>query len=85
MIDLTAATLIAKKFVQDIYPSDTDFDVEEIETTEDQKFWIITIGMTGSAKTENPLFNLANKIRRYKSVQIDKENGKVISMKIRKV
>ncbi len=85
MIDLKTASGIAIEFVQKIYPENGDFKVEEIETTEDRKYWLITVGMYDYSDVKGTLAALVTKPRKYKSVQIDKENGEVISMKIRKI
>lgn len=85
MIDLKQASENALAFVEKIYPENGDFQVEEIETTEDGKYWLITIGMYDFKDVKGTLAALVTKPRKYKSVQIDKENGDVISMKIRKI
>jgi len=85
MIDLKTASKIAIEFVQSIYPDNTDLQVEEIETTEDGKYWLITIGMYDLTGIKGTLAALAPKPRKYKAVQINKEDGLVQSMKIRKV
>lgn len=85
MIDLKTAAAIAINFVQDIYPKNTDFQVEEIETTEDGKYWLLTVGMYDLTEVTNPLGALISKPRKYKAVQINKETGNIQSMKIRKV
>ena len=85
MIDLKTASKIAIEFVHSIYPDNSDFQVEEIETSEDGKYWLITIGMYDLTDVKGTLGALIAKPRKYKAVQINKENGDVRSMKIRKV
>ena len=55
MIDLKTAAATAIKFVQEIYPKNTDFQVEEVEVSEDEKYWLITIGMYDLTEITHPL------------------------------
>lgn len=67
-----------------------DLLLEEVEMSEDGKYWLITIGfdMPHSNQSKNVLMIVLNEhkyIRKYKIFKIDSKSGKVLSMKIREI
>ncbi len=68
-----------------------DLRLEEVELSEDKKYWLITLGFNHPINTpKNPLgipgINEIPKFEReYKIFKIDSETGQVQSMKIREV
>jgi len=60
-----------------------DLNLEEVELSEDEKFWLITLGFDRPIKTPN-LFEEKYK-RVYKLFKVNSETGAVEAMKIREV
>lgn len=60
-----------------------DLNLEEVELSEDEKFWLITLGFYRPIKTPN-LFEEKYK-RVYKLFKVNSETGAVEAMKIREV
>lgn len=78
------AGLIAKKYYEDISgKTDQKVVLEEVELSEDEKYWFITIGIYTS--TTSPIFLSQgfNERLDYKIFRIDSKTGSVISMKIK--
>ncbi|MDI9364634.1 MAG: hypothetical protein QM541_06765 [Flavobacterium sp.] len=90
MIDVKVAAKIAIEYAKSFYPDYTDFQVEEIEKSEDNRYWYITIGMDANTSfidnlPASSLFGTIAHKRIYKNMKIDIKTGETISMKIRKV
>lgn len=93
--DVKTAVDIANNYFQTLKPdiggNIQDIRLEEVEISEDEKMWFITLGYHDVSNTkENPLLatpidDWKNEKRIYKRIAIDAETGKVKSMKIRKV
>jgi len=80
MISSADAAGIAKRELPRLTEENiTDIRVEEIELSEDELYWYITLGY--SAKIEEPSF-FAEK---YKTFKIQSKDGAVVAMKMRKV
>lgn len=92
-IDVKSATNLAIEYFLDTYSKLITkgemggVRLEEIEKSEDEKYWYITVGYDDQPpKNLKSLADLVGRpIRRYKTITIDSKNGKVISMKIRQV
>ena len=92
MIDIKQAVHAAEKFFKELYDQETlkNFLVEEVELSEDEKDWVVTVGFDfGEAKAVEPaLFTSKSSTPRagrvYKEVQIDKETGEPKSIKTKK-
>ncbi|MEW6380787.1 MAG: hypothetical protein AB1611_14430 [bacterium] len=86
MIDVKTAANKAYEYFRDLY-ADKDFSavlLEEVELTDDQNFWLITLSYLMPAMDPPQLFGTAPK-RAYKIFTIDANTGKVKSMKIRTI
>jgi len=92
MIDVKEAAKSAAEYFANLYKPGTytDLQLEEVELTEDEKYWLITLSYGPGDPTQ--LGQLANILnlpssgpRKYKQFRIDAENGKVHAMTIRKV
>jgi hypothetical protein len=73
-----------------IDPTLKDIRLEEIEVSEDSKYWLITLSFTKpSDRTEIPLSVIASTLpkyqKEYKTFRVNGNTGKVESMKIRVV
>lgn len=98
-IDLKTAVSAATNYLeslQDIVGNLGGLRLEEVELSEDKKYWLITLGFDVSTKSRNPLginftpegslmreTNLLT--REYKLFKVNSETGEVEAMKIRKV
>lgn len=98
MIDVRKAVLAAQDYfnsVQDLMSQNGPLDIqdlrlEEIELSEDKKFWFVTIGYDlPKSAMRNPLLPEVVKMkeweRNYKIFKINADTGNVESMKIREV
>ena len=78
-LDAKQAAIAAR----DYYMSMSDFNpeditLEEVELSEDEKFWFITLGNIEYRKGLLPGYE-----RRYKIFKVNSDTGQVMSMKIR--
>ena len=83
MLDVKDAVNNAyKHFLKLIEEKESDIEplLEEVEFTEDQKYWLITLSFNNPSKG-----NLLNPYRDYKTITINSETGEFVSMKIRTV
>lgn len=95
MLSVKDAVQSAQNWVKELYPSTDlkDFRLEEVEASEDGRYWLITVGWAEPAYYRN-LNSLAAALaerqpqtypRIYKTLEVDAESGAVRSMKIREV
>ena len=91
-IDVRSAVYTAQNYIrsiQDLMGVIEDLRLEEVELSEDQLFWFVTLGYNRPVdKTHNFLADLvpSSKFERdYKIFKIDAETGDVKSMKIREL
>ncbi len=87
-IDVRAAVLAAKNYIQSL-PGLLEYKVqdlrlEEVEFSEDRKYWLITLGFIANTTGEEESF-FSKKERDYKVFKVNAETGKVESMKIREL
>lgn len=85
-IDVKTAVRIATSyFDQLIQRKYTDLAVEEVEKTDDDRFWLVTIGYSVVPTDRSPLAAFQSQgVREYKTIRIDAQSGEPISMKVRK-
>jgi hypothetical protein len=88
MVSIQQAVTIANDFISHLYPSPLlDLTLEEVQRSEDDKYWLITLGFFRNKPISN-LNTLQNLVgnqteRVYKVIKIDAESGNPISMQIR--
>jgi len=92
MVDVTSAVTSARDYLQSIqHLLDNPLEnlrLEEIELTEDEKYWLITLGydVPGKPQTMSQIFGPgSNYLREYKLFRISSDDGEVEAMKIRNV
>lgn len=91
--DVRSAVSVAQNYfhsIQDLLGTPLeDLRLEEVELSEDKKFWLITLGFSRPMdKSQNPLGDLVafpKHERDYKIFKVDVETGDVQSMKIREL
>lgn len=92
-IDVRSAVVAAQNYLQSLLDimggKIEDLRLEEVEVSEDDKFWLVTLGFTRPAdKAESPLKEILaapGYRREYKIFKIDAETGNVESMRIREI
>lgn len=87
-IDVRAAVFAAKNYLQSLQGlleyQIKDLRLEEVELSEDRKYWLITLGfITTTVGAEESFF--LKKERDYKVFKVNAETGEVESMKIREL
>jgi hypothetical protein len=91
MVDVKEAAQRAADYFAKIYSDKPYSDVllEEVELSEDEKYWLITLSYAYELPTVslvspmNPFAKLKDGPRRYKLFKIDAATGNVKAMKIR--
>jgi hypothetical protein len=56
--------------------------LEEVEPTEDERFWMVTLGVPATLQPVEVIARRASS-ERYKVFKVDADTGEVLSMKIR--
>jgi hypothetical protein len=85
-LDVAQAANAAARYFKTLYPNVQKFSLEEVDRTEDEKFWLITLSFevkNGGGK--NLVSPFAPPATKYKVFKVDVETGRVMSMKIRTV
>lgn len=82
MINVSLASTAAVEYLKNVFPDATQIQLEEVEITDDKRYWIITLSYDNPDRLYS---SLMNRNRKYKIFKIDAENGEVLSMKIREL
>lgn len=87
MIGIKDAVTVAKDFVLNVYEANLpDLRLEEVGRSDDEKYWLVTLGYTQERTSLPQLAKLMNPFERvYKTIKVDAEKGEAISMQIRQV
>jgi hypothetical protein len=92
MLTLKEAVQVTQDWVRQLYDESVlkHLRLEEVELSEDERYWNITLGWVEPAVAENPfdaaLSSGARVLPRvYKTLVVDAQSGAVKSMKIREV
>jgi hypothetical protein len=85
MIDVKQAAQSASNFIAGLYSNETISDVmlEEVELSEDGKYWLITLSFAAPSSSVHPILGIRGRL--YKIFKIDTDTGEVLSMKIREL
>lgn len=87
MMAVKNAVKMAFAVFNDLYASKKFEDIllEEVALSDDNASWLVTIGFYRRTPSINIIESIGSKkyIRMYKTIQIDAETGKLISMKNR--
>ena len=76
-----AATEYCKHLFEDLLIS--DLSLEEIEPTEDRKYWLITLGLSVPVKNTALPTYLQVPRRKLKVFKVNSQTGEVVAMKMR--
>jgi len=84
MLDVKEAAQRASEYFAGLYAEEglSNVQLEEVELTDDGKYWLITLSYPVKPELASLNFNYK---RKYKVFKIDRKTGEVKSMKIRKV
>ena len=86
-VDIKSAVRSALEFVREMYEGDDDLKtlaLEEVELSDDQAHWLVTIGLGGEARASTySVVAGAGTPRQFKCLAVHAESGHVISMKAR--
>ncbi len=97
MIDVKEAVKNAVDFMQNVLEEEKlhDLALEEVRLSDDEQYWYVTLGFTRHytipINSEDAFAQLKKVIasekvvREYKSLKVQAENGKVMSMEIRTI
>ncbi len=97
MIDVKESVRTALDYLSNLYDTSgfKDILLEEVELSEDEKRWNVTIGFSRPVYSDNPIQAAIEKIasgqtkihykREYKVFEIAADDGKVRAMKMREV
>jgi hypothetical protein len=83
MLSINDLADIAAKYLKSFFPDADSIQLEEIEVTDDNKYWFVTLSYEGSDIPTNQNLWLPNRSRKFKIFKIDAKLGEVRSMKIR--
>lgn len=85
-IDARAAANAAARYFRQLYPNVSSCSLEEVELSEDDRYWLITLGFEVSAKAGGgiPLLLQPPKTK-FKVFKVNAQTGEVVSMRIRKL
>ena len=81
-MEVKEATDAAAKYLRNFFPSANKIKLEEVEITDDDKYWNITLSYVD---IEESLGYLPGSKKFYKIFKIDTKKGDVRSMKIRDI
>ena len=84
MIDVKKAADIAKEYLTSFFPDGENVQLEEVELSQDKKFWKITLSFEGVADAVASSM-LVGKSPKFKVFTLDAKTGSVISMKRRDI
>ena len=89
MIDVKTAVGIAVRYIQELLPKERlrDLRLEEVERTDDNEHWLVTLGYSTRTDPSTPFEALGGPRfeREYKVFKVSAQSGEVTFMKIRTV
>lgn len=83
-IDVRQAALAAGEYFKTLYPGVHSYSFEEVELSEDGKYWFITLSFDWTTKS-NPLGIFQPPKTKFKVFKVNVKTGEVVSMKIRQL
>jgi hypothetical protein len=81
---VSQAVEVSARYLTEIYPGIKEVRVEEVELSDDDQFWMITLGFLFPATdADRGLLNILPPRRVYRIFKIDRNSGEIRSMKMR--
>lgn len=88
-VDVKQAAIQAHQYLKSLQEVFNDrienLALEEVELSEDRKFWLITLGFDRLQRAALVIPAIGNYVREYKIFKINTDTGEVESMKIREI
>ncbi|MEW6607639.1 MAG: hypothetical protein AB1414_09335 [bacterium] len=78
MIDVKQATQNAVEYLKSMFVGVTNIALEEMELTEDEQFWLITLSYSNPEE-------IVGMFKTIKIFKVRRDTGEVVAMKIRKI
>lgn len=78
MIDVKQATNNAVQYLRSMFVGVTNIALEEMELTEDEQFWLITLSYNNTEE-------MIGMFKTIKMFKVRRDTGEVVAMKIRKI
>ncbi len=90
MLDVKEAVAAAIEFIKHLYDAKAlpDLRLEEVELTDDEQYWLVTLGFRDLAQPGSPLAEavmLPRYERTYKVIKVDALTGRSLAMTIREI
>ena len=83
MIDVKDATRIATEHFAELYQGTyQNLAVEEVELSEDEKHWLVTLGFSVQGLQS---MTAASTTREHKEIRVATDSGRVVSMRIKRL
>ncbi len=86
-IDVRKAAVAATNYFQALFPGVSNFSLEEVELSEDEKYWLITLGVEvrkSTVKYSPDYEDILNPpSTKFKVFKVDRKTGQVLAMKNR--
>jgi hypothetical protein len=82
-LSIAEASRVATTHLQSLFPTAESLSLEEVEISDDDRFWLITLGFQEAIMVKGLPQRLGDNARKYKIFKINRETGEVRSMKIR--
>lgn len=88
MLSIRDAAKNALNSYKDLYPDISGELIEEVEFDEDRQYWLITLSFPIRVDQQQAIQTISNILqpkieRKYKTFEVNAENGEVRSMKMR--
>jgi len=80
LLSAKQAAVVAANYLKELVELQTKPLIEEVELSHDKKHWLITLSY--ASQNENPYVIFGGN-RDFKTFEVDRESGEVLSMKIR--
>ena len=88
MVDVRKAVDKANEFIKYLFPEPLpDLMLEEVRRSEDDKYWLITLGFNRELPAANATMRqlLPRFTRAYKVIKVDAESGEPLEMSVREM
>ncbi len=85
-VEAPEAARLAASYLRSLFPELSKYSLEEVELSEDGKYWLITLGIEVPKTKVAPQFGdllFGPPTTKYKVFKVDVRTGKVLAMKIR--
>ncbi|MEP7170108.1 MAG: hypothetical protein ABI855_12115 [Bacteroidota bacterium] len=82
MMDVKSAAEVSADYLKKFFPGAAKIQLEEVEITDDKKYWNITLSYEG-AEVQTGFITFG--ARSFRTFKVDSESGEVLAMKMKSV